>query len=151
MLPSLLEFCGTFIVRQTCCGYSGSTVSTLEAFQFGIGNRRRVSLHSFNVLPTFETKSSLHLAHQRQQFSAWPDGLTSRDSRCPKPMSTSGRNSQDSLGKLQSGRHLSAEFTHSSCGFDHGEDSLHATCIPTRGSIMLVVHQHPCIGQTSFL
>ncbi|KAL0457779.1 UNVERIFIED_CONTAM: hypothetical protein Slati_0405100 [Sesamum latifolium] len=42
-------------VRQTHCGYSRSTVSILEAAQFGTGNRRRAIHHSFNGLPKFAT------------------------------------------------------------------------------------------------
>ncbi|KAL0447380.1 UNVERIFIED_CONTAM: hypothetical protein Slati_1865900 [Sesamum latifolium] len=48
--PSLPESYGTSTVRQTCCGCSGSTVSTSEAAQFGTGNRRRAIHHSFNGL-----------------------------------------------------------------------------------------------------
>ncbi|KAL0402672.1 UNVERIFIED_CONTAM: hypothetical protein Slati_4297100 [Sesamum latifolium] len=59
-----------------------------------------------------------------QHMSGWS---MPRDSRRPKPMSTSGRNSQDSLGKQQSGRHLSSRSTHSSYGLDYGDNSLHAT------------------------
>ncbi|KAK4428298.1 U1 snRNP-associated protein [Sesamum alatum] len=127
MLPFSPGFCGIFTVRQTHCGYSGSMVSTLKAFQFGNDNQRRVTLHSSNDLLSFATDWSLNLAHLRQQSNTWPDGLISRDSRRPKPTSTSGQNSQGNLGKWQFGMHLSSQSTHSSCGLDYGEDSLHAT------------------------
>ncbi|KAK4433342.1 hypothetical protein Salat_1096500 [Sesamum alatum] len=38
VLPFLPGFCGIFTARQTHYGYSGSTMSTLKALQFGNGN-----------------------------------------------------------------------------------------------------------------
>ncbi|KAK4432953.1 hypothetical protein Salat_1057500 [Sesamum alatum] len=108
------------ISGKTNYGYSGSTVSTLKAFQFGNSNRGKVTLHSSNDLPSFASDWSLNLDHQRQQSGTWPDGLISRDSRRPKPTSTSGRNSQGSLGKRQFGSYSSRRSTHSSCGLDYG-------------------------------
>ncbi|KAK4433341.1 hypothetical protein Salat_1096400 [Sesamum alatum] len=67
------------------------------------------------------------MEHQRQQSSTWPDDQISRDSRRPKLTSTSGRNSQGNLRKRQSGSHSSRRSTHSSCGLNCGEDSLHST------------------------
>ncbi|KAL0358099.1 UNVERIFIED_CONTAM: hypothetical protein Scaly_1495600 [Sesamum calycinum] len=51
--PSLPEFYGTSTARQTRFGYSGSTLSISKEDQFGIGNRRRATHHSFNGLPKF--------------------------------------------------------------------------------------------------
>ncbi|KAL2227677.1 UNVERIFIED_CONTAM: hypothetical protein Sindi_2126400 [Sesamum indicum] len=50
MLRSLHTSYGTSTARQTRCGCSGSTVSTLEVPRFGTGNQRRGILHSFNDL-----------------------------------------------------------------------------------------------------
>ncbi|KAK4413654.1 hypothetical protein Salat_2778200 [Sesamum alatum] len=104
MLPSLPKFCGTFTVRQTRYGYSGST---------------------------------------RQQSNTWRDGLTSRDLRRPKHTTTSGQNSQGSLGKPQSGSIYPAEVLINLVAWTTGKTRYtRLTCVPTRESIMLVVHQH---------
>ncbi|KAL0307342.1 UNVERIFIED_CONTAM: hypothetical protein Sradi_6151500 [Sesamum radiatum] len=92
-----------------------------------IGNRRRGIHHSFNGLSKFATEWSSHLAHQRRLSNTWWDGLAAWGSRYPKPMSTSGRNTQRSLGSWQSGRHSSHRSTHSFCGLDYREGFLHAT------------------------
>ncbi|KAL0458715.1 UNVERIFIED_CONTAM: Retrovirus-related Pol polyprotein from type-1 retrotransposable element R2 [Sesamum latifolium] len=55
MWPFLPESYGTSTIKQTRCEYNGSTVSILEATQFGTGNRRRAIHHSFNGLPKFAT------------------------------------------------------------------------------------------------
>ncbi|XP_011079179.1 uncharacterized protein LOC105162756 [Sesamum indicum] len=65
----LLVYYGTSIARQTRCGCSGSTVSTLEMHQSGTGNRRRGILHSFNGLPKSATGWSLNLDLQRQRLN----------------------------------------------------------------------------------
>ncbi|KAK4389695.1 hypothetical protein Sango_2306500 [Sesamum angolense] len=64
--------------RQTRYGLNGSMRSTSDGLQFGIGSRRRVTLHSFDDLPTYESELSLLLALQTQQFSVWRSGPTLR-------------------------------------------------------------------------
>ncbi|KAK4397507.1 Retrovirus-related Pol polyprotein from type-2 retrotransposable element R2DM [Sesamum angolense] len=97
--PSLPEFYGTSTARQTRFGYSGSTLSISKEDQFGIGNRRRATHHSFNGLLKSATKSLPLLARPRRQSSTWPSGAAVRDLIRPKYMSTSGRNEQNSLGR----------------------------------------------------
>ncbi|KAL0318270.1 UNVERIFIED_CONTAM: hypothetical protein Scaly_2848400 [Sesamum calycinum] len=61
---------------KTRYGLNGSMRSTSDGLQFGIGSRRRVTLHSFDDLPTYESELSLLLALQTQQFSVWRSGPT---------------------------------------------------------------------------
>ncbi|KAL0381230.1 UNVERIFIED_CONTAM: hypothetical protein Sangu_0187300 [Sesamum angustifolium] len=103
-LPSLPEFYGTSTERQTRFGYSGSTLSISKEDQFGTGNRRRETHHSFNGLPKSATESLPPLALPRRQSSTWLNGATVRDLIRPKHMSTSGRNEQNSLGRRLSTR-----------------------------------------------
>ncbi|KAL0295110.1 UNVERIFIED_CONTAM: Retrovirus-related Pol polyprotein from type-2 retrotransposable element R2DM [Sesamum radiatum] len=62
----LPEFYGTSTARQTRFGYSGSTLSISKEDQFGIGNRRRATHHSFNGLPKSATESLPPLARPRR-------------------------------------------------------------------------------------
>ncbi|KAL0331174.1 UNVERIFIED_CONTAM: hypothetical protein Sangu_1662900 [Sesamum angustifolium] len=69
--PSLPEFYGTFTARQTRFGYSGSTLSISKEDQFGIGNRRRATHHSFNGLPKsarcrLQRRARQHLSQRRE-------------------------------------------------------------------------------------
>ncbi|KAK4403202.1 hypothetical protein Sango_1060900 [Sesamum angolense] len=70
---SLPEFYGTSTGRQTRFGYSGSTLSISKEDQFGIGNRRRATHHSFNGLPKSATESLTPLARPR-----WSRAVASR-------------------------------------------------------------------------
>ncbi|KAL0289646.1 UNVERIFIED_CONTAM: hypothetical protein Scaly_2543600 [Sesamum calycinum] len=77
--------------------------------------------HPFDDLMRFEIESSLISGLQMQQFGIWRSGPTVRDLRHPKPISTSGRNLQENLGKLQFGRHSYRLSTHSFCDLNYGK------------------------------
>ncbi|KAK4428287.1 hypothetical protein Salat_1128300 [Sesamum alatum] len=127
MMPSLPKFYGTFIVRQTSCGYSGSTVSTLEAFQFWTSQPKKGDSPLLQRLADIRNRLVTAFGSSEaaiQHMAGWSNikGLeTSKAYEYFKP------NLKGSFGKRQSKRHLSSHSTHSSYGLDYGEDSLHAT------------------------
>ncbi|KAL0340016.1 UNVERIFIED_CONTAM: hypothetical protein Sradi_4518400 [Sesamum radiatum] len=137
-------------------GLNGSMRSTSEELHFETDSGRRVTLHSFDDLPTFETESLLLLGLQTQRFSIWQIGPTVRDLRRPKLMSTSGRSLQDNLENGQFGKHSNCLSTNSFCGLDHGKGWQHGTDLPSyrrihRARCAITVINQPNISYSNAL